>query len=120
MRAARGRPRERPCPAHSTTLGRNGTGAVTSCICDAGFQWNAETLECDACPAGTFRSPDDVLAETRACVTCPTDHYSLAQADACTPCPACVELCQSDADFSIPSKHLTTPTFFLTILVLSC
>jgi hypothetical protein len=76
------------CPAHSTTLGRNGTGAVTGCICDAGFQWNAETLACDACPAGTFRSADDVLAETLACVTCPADHYSLAQADACTPCPA--------------------------------
>lgn len=76
------------CPAHSTTLGRNGTGAVTGCICDAGFQWNAETLECDACAAGTFRSADDVLAETLACVTCPADHYSLAQADACTPCPA--------------------------------
>lgn len=76
------------CPAHSTTLGRNATGAVTGCICDAGFQWNADTLECDACAPGTFRSEEDVRAETLVCVTCPADHYSLAQADACTPCPA--------------------------------
>ena len=75
------------CPPFSTTLGRNGSSYVTDCICDAGFQWNQETLMCDACPAGTFRNQADVRRETLVCVTCPADHYAMAQALECIPCP---------------------------------
>lgn len=76
------------CPTHSTTLGRNGTTAVTGCTCDAGFQWNAETLGCDACPPGTFRTDQDVLQETLSCVACPADHYPNPTNTECVNCPS--------------------------------
>ena len=76
------------CPAHSTTMSRNASTAVTSCICDAGYQWNTQTLSCDACPPGTFRTENDVLQETLEYVTCPADHYPTPDSTGCTPCPA--------------------------------
>ena len=75
------------CPPFSSTLHRNNSAHVTDCICDAGYQWNSETLSCDACPPGFFRTEEDVLRETLACVACPADHYPNAERDGCTMCP---------------------------------
>jgi len=45
------------CPAHSFTLS-NASDAVESCVCQAGYEWNTTSLQCDACAPGSYGALD--------------------------------------------------------------
>ena len=60
------------CPAGSTAINN-----ATECQCPAGYQWNASSATCDACPAGYY-SQDNV------CVECPIGNY--IKNNQCLPC----------------------------------
>lgn len=70
------------CPSNSYT---NVTGAsiVSQCYCNAGYQMNTDTYECEQCAAGKFKGPGP-----ESCSSCPPGTYSLQGASECTPCAA--------------------------------
>lgn len=70
------------CPTNSYT---NVTGAsiVSQCYCNAGYEMNTNTYECEQCAAGKFKGPGP-----ESCSPCPSGTYSLQGASECTPCAA--------------------------------
>lgn len=71
------------CPENTQTLGTGAT-AVAQCVCDPGFARDANSGECAACAAGTFKgSPGD-----DACGECDAGGYCAIGSVSPTACPA--------------------------------
>ena len=70
------------CPANSYTVTTQ-NAAITDCLCEAGYEWHADTQTCEECAAGTQKGKG-----AGTCQICPENTYSLARAAICIDCPA--------------------------------
>lgn len=70
------------CPPFSSTRGVSGAVSISSCICDLGYEFNADSRTCELCPAGTYRNNLGMLQ----CVQCPQNTYSDEGAIDCISC----------------------------------
>lgn len=60
-----------PCPAHTVSYAYNQT-SVTSCLCEQGYIRNAQSLLCEACPAGSFNNRVNDTECFNCTTVCPT------------------------------------------------
>eukprot|EP00178_Gracilaria_changii_P005833 TRINITY_DN1995_c0_g1_i1.p1 TRINITY_DN1995_c0_g1~~TRINITY_DN1995_c0_g1_i1.p1 ORF type:complete len:441 (+),score=4.87 TRINITY_DN1995_c0_g1_i1:82-1323(+) len=103
-----------PCPAGTVSSSAKSTSCTaceepavpnehrTECICDTGYIFDTYTLQCNACPPGTFYfsydfgyaycqpcSPGQYQPHEAqlSCLTCPSGGYSMYGATQCITCP---------------------------------
>ena len=71
------------CPSHSFTSSVGST-ALGQCVCEAGYEWDSNTLQCSPCPPG---SSNAVAGGT--CAVCESGTYVIDVAQtSCTACAA--------------------------------
>ena len=78
------------CPPHSSSLGRQRSGAG-ACACNAGYEYDGR--DCVACPPGRFKEHTN---NTLACAECAAGEFTTEVAS--TACLDCSEHCEGDLE----------------------